>query len=815
MVACPAATPSCQCLDASTDSALDAHAGAVHLLDDADFDEAFYVLKYPDVRRAGMEPYEHFTRHGRAEGRVGRRPTLAIRPGARAVDPDKGTVLIVSHEASRTGAPILSLNIAIELQQRFNVVVLLLGGGDLIDDFCDAAISVVGPAGIKGALEEADQLIAGLCSHTGFDFAIVNSIESRVVLRGLTKASVPSVCLIHEFAAYTRPRDAFPFALQWAAETVFSTQVTYENAIFENPTLANCSAHILPQGRCVPPALEIEPSRLVAERERLKRALRPDDQEAFVIIGAGFVHYRKGVDLFLECAARVVHSPVGRSCRFVWIGSGFDPVNDIGYSAYLAEQVRRAGLEHRVVFMAETPLIDEAYALADVLVLSSRLDPLPNVAIDAMSCGLPMVCFSGGSGIADILEESDLAAQCVAPYHDTAAMADLILNLVSSREARETLGMRLKQVANDRFHMQRYVASLEQLALQAKRRMLREAESAQIIIKSDMMRPDFYLRSPEDDHSLEDVVRYGYVRSWATGIDKRRPRPGFHPDIFLEANASSKSDADPFAAYLLAGQPEGPWNHELILSGDPVIEPPATLRLALHLHVYYPELLPDILDRLGMNRLRPELFVSVPSEKVEDAVRGHLRRYEGKVVEVRVVPNMGRDLSPLLTAFGRQLIGNYDIVGHVHTKKSLDVADEATGRLWHRFLMENLLGGKARMTDVIIGRMSMEPSIGLVFPDDPHIVGWGANMPHAQALANRLNLGPLPQHFVFPVGSMFWARTEAIRPLVDLELGWSDYPNEPLPYDGSMLHAIERLLPMVAQAQSTRLVLTHVEGITR
>ena len=32
----------------------------------------------------------------------------------------------------------------------------------------------------------------------------------------------------------------------------------------------------------------------------------------------------------------------------------------------------------------------------------------------------------------------------------------------------------------------------------------------------------------------------------------------------------------------------------------------------------------------------------------------------------------------------------------------------------------------------------------------------------------------------------------ALAPLMGLNLGWEDYPDEPLPYDGSVLHALER-----------------------
>ena len=103
------------------------------------------------------------------------------------------------------------------------------------------------------------------------------------------------------------------------------------------------------------------------------------------------------------------------------------------------------------------------------------------------------------------------------------------------------------------------------------------------------------------------------------------------------------------------------------------------------------------------------------------------------------------------------------------------------------------------------------------FPDDPHLLGWGENLPYATDLARRLGIAePLPATtFNFPVGSMFWARTAALRPLLELGLNWDDFPAEPVPYDGSLLHAIERLLPFVVERAGFRSAVTHVAGVTR
>jgi lipopolysaccharide biosynthesis protein len=111
--------------------------------------------------------------------------------------------------------------------------------------------------------------------------------------------------------------------------------------------------------------------------------------------------------------------------------------------------------------------------------------------------------------------------------------------------------------------------------------------------------------------------------------------------------------------------------------------------------------------------------------------------------------------------------------------------------------------------------MAADPSIGMVFPDDPNIVGWGANQPFIADIAERVGVREFPVHFHFPVGTMFWARVDALRPLLELGLGWEQYPTEPLPYDGSVLHALERLFPLVTEQRGMRVVLTTVTGVSR
>jgi glycosyltransferase involved in cell wall biosynthesis len=382
---------------------------------------------------------------------------------------DRETILVVSHEASRTGAPILALNLVQDLARRYNVVVLLLGGGPLYDDFRSAGASVIVASYLRLIPGLAGLSVDRLCRKFKFSFALVNSIESRVVLRPLKKNGVCTLSLIHEFAAYTRPRGAFVDALTYSDEIVFSASVTLENARLEYPGLAERSVHTLPQGRCRVPLGGLTQEQELAETVRIRNRTRPVDilENTVIVIGAGSVNLRKGVDKFIECAAHVVRAPGGDNCRFVWIGKGYDPDLDLGYSVYLEDQIRRAGVSDHVFFIEETTAIQAAYEEADLFLLSSRLDPLPNVAIDALAEGVPVLCFNKTTGIVDFLVESGLRDYCVAEYLDSSDMAKKILALAGSQDIRLKVANRCREASGTYFNMSNYVEAIESLAKEA------------------------------------------------------------------------------------------------------------------------------------------------------------------------------------------------------------------------------------------------------------------------------------------------------------------------------------------------------------
>ena len=294
--------------------------------------------------------------------------------------------------------------------------------------------------------------------------------------------------------------------------------------------------------------------------------------------------------------------------------------------------------------------------------------------------------------------------------------------------------------------------------------------------------------------------------------------PGFHPTVYDSLRrAEGRTRGDPFADFLRMGLPEGPWLQKVIQIGGDRKAPSANLRVALHLHVFYPDQLTEILERLNLNASAPDLFISVVTLEAAAAVREAVSVYRGRLVDLKITPNIGRDIGPLLTQFGRALCAGYEIVGHLHTKRSAHVADRSVVEAWNNFLLENLIGGERghAMLDAILSTIELDPGIGIVFPDDPHVIGWTKNRKYAEDLVARMKLGQLPEQFNFPVGSMFWIRSPVLAKLVELELEWDDYAPEPLPFDGTIQHACERLFGVLPATIGMTCAVTNVRGVTR
>jgi lipopolysaccharide biosynthesis protein/SAM-dependent methyltransferase len=226
--------------------------------------------------------------------------------------------------------------------------------------------------------------------------------------------------------------------------------------------------------------------------------------------------------------------------------------------------------------------------------------------------------------------------------------------------------------------------------------------------------------------------------------------------------------------------------------------------IAVHVHLFYIDMMKDICDRLANIRRPFDLYVSVGRDTDCSNIERQLRSLApcAKKVVVERVPNRGRDISPLIVQFGRRL-ARYDIVGHFHTKKS---AHNPNLRTWCIDVLNLLLGEPgSRGGHVAHIFEKLRANSKVIYPEGRREIlqdrtRWAENRDIAQTILKRYTKWSVDDFpaIDFPEGSMFWARGECLRGLLLLPVTFNDFPEEPIPADGTLAHALERLILIFA-----------------
>jgi FMN phosphatase YigB (HAD superfamily) len=227
------------------------------------------------------------------------------------------------------------------------------------------------------------------------------------------------------------------------------------------------------------------------------------------------------------------------------------------------------------------------------------------------------------------------------------------------------------------------------------------------------------------------------------------------------------------------------------------------------IHAFYVDVLEELLVACGEMLFDTTLLVTVCSPDDAAAARDVIDRVCGTdlVHQVMVVDNRGRNFAPLLVA-AAPMLRRHELVLHLHTKKSLYTGTERV--VWRDHLVRALTGPAGATARQLFAD---DPGVGVVMPstfgDMPHWAShWLRNTAHGEQLCRRAGIDPRLAHgYVdYPVGGMFWARVDALAPLLDAGLTVDDFEPEPALNDGQLAHAAERMICISAHHRGYRFV---------
>ena len=220
-----------------------------------------------------------------------------------------------------------------------------------------------------------------------------------------------------------------------------------------------------------------------------------------------------------------------------------------------------------------------------------------------------------------------------------------------------------------------------------------------------------------------------------------------------------------------------------------------TTKLAVVVHLYYTDLWDEIKAKL-VNINEPfDLFLTL---NARDA--GFELKLNNKKVKVHtfVLPNRGRDVLPFLYVARRLRAAGYEYILKLHSKKSKHRKD---GSSWFSDVINELLPNEDTLNQIIA--LLKNDKTGLIGPSS-HVVSLKRHMG-----GNKLILADLlerafneksskkvisnPEKYPYFGGTMFWARLDALAPILDLDLIPDDFQSEHGQIDGTTAHAIERM----------------------
>lgn len=334
-------------------------------------------------------------------------------------------ILLISHEASRTGAPRIAALVARCLAARgHHVRIVSRTRGPLISDFADEAATRVEfltrirrrlrnlglPPWVPRLVDSAVAFWTILINRP--DVVYVNSTAAAIYLRPARLLRRATVLHSHESgetaAQFLNEADAWT-ALSSVTVVACSTSVRHEMAQIAD----------LPVD-----AVELIPS-VPDDARVLELGKEPSDlriSDGQVIVGCcGSAEHRKGVDLFAEASTEIQRLLPNTDVRFIWVG-------DIA-----AEKLPTYSAPVEFIGPRANPY--PTIKAFDIATLPSRDDPFPLVVLEAMLLGRPVVAFNVGA----VAEQIGNTGILVTPG-DVGAFAAAVVELIRDKDGRVALG---------------------------------------------------------------------------------------------------------------------------------------------------------------------------------------------------------------------------------------------------------------------------------------------------------------------------------------------------------------------------------------
>lgn len=317
-----------------------------------------------------------------------------------------GSILFISHDASKSGAPILLLNLLRLIKKEavcdFNIIIRK--GGPLNQEFEALGPTIVlKPANYLSSgnfmgkmaerLRNRYRIVKAMLLCRRSDLVFSNTITNGSLLDRLATFHKPVISYVHELASVVGVYEKEAGLTVKNTDLFLCPSLAVRNFLADHFSVQEDRMESLPYFFPALPYGTTFPSKKECKKEFAARYGL--DPETMWVAGMGTVSMRKGADLFIDTYEKLQSEKIS----FIWIG-GYENEEMKNY----VDKRLAATRGRSIVFTGEIPYRQDNLLPFDVFFLSSREDPYPLVVLEAAYLGIPSVCFRSG-GMVEFVEE--------------------------------------------------------------------------------------------------------------------------------------------------------------------------------------------------------------------------------------------------------------------------------------------------------------------------------------------------------------------------------------------------------------------------
>ncbi len=216
----------------------------------------------------------------------------------------------------------------------------------------------------------------------------------------------------------------------------------------------------LSQGKTevLPVCIETDLFKPLGKKEELRKELSISGSKVVLFIGR--INFaEKGIGYLIEAMPEVLTKI--KDATLVVVGGG-------GESQRLEELIDKLGIKEKVLLAGKKPFTElmKYINTADVFVMPSVWqETFGQVAIEAMSCGVPIITFDAGAALEINLSEK---TGLIVPAKNVAKLAEAIVKLLENDELRESYGQAARERVLANYTYEVVVAKLLEIINQAK-----------------------------------------------------------------------------------------------------------------------------------------------------------------------------------------------------------------------------------------------------------------------------------------------------------------------------------------------------------